>query len=535
MRRKISKTKIATQTSQKEWSLICCRVSSDKQVREGHGLESQEQRGKKYSDEKGYFFEKTFLDEGVSGSILDRPAIREILQHIEKNPGKKYVVIFDAIDRIARDVQVHWAIKQAFESLGARVESPNFKFEDTPEGAFIETILAGKAQLDRQQNARQVVQKMKARLECGVYCFSACPCGMEYKKTTEHGKLLHPKEPEASVIREALEGFAVGRYLTQVDVLNFLLKRKSEFAKGKGLNLNFVKRILSAIVYAGYIEYEPWEVARKKGHHEEIISIETFEKIQAKLKKPEKKVTERDNAEFPLTALICCSICGEKMKSSYHPGKAGKYYPHYFCTTKGCTASPRNIKKMKLEEAYNKLLVKIAPESEIIELTKAIALNVWKDAVTGVKSAGRASEQEIKAMKEQVDAYVNLMPKTKSDAVREKYEEKIETLESEILALKKQTPPSEYLNCDEAIAEVLHFVGTPADYWQKTNQEGKYMLHNLIFTANPVYDDQDGFGTPEISLPFTIKDTFLSGVSSQVDRTGLEPATSSVQMRRSTR
>ena len=71
---------------EKEYSLISPRVSSEKQVREGHGLESQEQRCKKYSDEKEYIYEKTFPDEGISGAILDRPAIKKMLQHIDSNP-----------------------------------------------------------------------------------------------------------------------------------------------------------------------------------------------------------------------------------------------------------------------------------------------------------------------------------------------------------------------------------------------------------------------------------------------------------------
>ena len=532
MHQKISAKKIASGINQREWSLICCRVSSDRQVRDGHGLESQEQRCKKFSEENGYTFEKTFLDEGVSGAILERPAIREILQHIEKNPAKKYVVIFDAIDRIARDVQVHWAIKQAFESLGARIVSPNFKFEDTPEGTFIETILAGKSQLDRQQNARQVRQKMQARLECGVYCFSA-PCGMEYKKTVEHGKLLHTKEPEANVIKDALEGFASGRFIMQSDVLNFLLENKDAFGK-KRIDLNFVKRIISEIVYAGFIEYAPWEVVKRKGMHEPIISVETYEKIQAKLRKPEKKVTERDNVEFPLKSLVCCSMCGEKMKGSNHPGKSGKYHAHYFCTTKGCTAKPRNIKKSELEKEYKKLLTEIAPDNEIIELTEAIALNVWQDAIKGIKTSEKATESEIKEKEQLVDTYMEMIPKA-SEVLRKKYEEKIESLENELLAIKKQTTPADYLNCDKAITEVLDFLGTPLKYWEKTNLEGKFMMHNLIFLDNPKFDLQNGFGTPEISLPFTIKDAFSTASSRRVDRTGLEPATSSVQVRRSTR
>jgi DNA invertase Pin-like site-specific DNA recombinase len=145
MFKKISDKKITFPGNQNEFSLISPRVSSDRQVQGGHGLDGQEQRCRKYSDEKGYIYEKTFPDEGISGAILDRPAIKQMLQHIDNNPVKKYIVIFDDINRIARDVQVYWAIKKEFESRGVRIESPNFKFEDTPEGKFIETILAGKA------------------------------------------------------------------------------------------------------------------------------------------------------------------------------------------------------------------------------------------------------------------------------------------------------------------------------------------------------------------------------------------------------
>ena len=63
---------------EKIYSLICCRVSSERQVKDGHGLESQDQRCKKYSSEKEYLYEKTFFDEGVSGAIFDRPAIKQI-------------------------------------------------------------------------------------------------------------------------------------------------------------------------------------------------------------------------------------------------------------------------------------------------------------------------------------------------------------------------------------------------------------------------------------------------------------------------
>ncbi|MNC98631.1 hypothetical protein D3C83_166570 [compost metagenome] len=44
------------------------------------------------------------------------------------------------------------------------MECLNFKFEDTPEGKFIETIIAAQGELERLQGLRQTIQKMKARV-----------------------------------------------------------------------------------------------------------------------------------------------------------------------------------------------------------------------------------------------------------------------------------------------------------------------------------------------------------------------------------
>lgn len=89
---------------------------------------------------------------------------------------------------------------------GATRECLNFKFEDTPEGKFIETVIAAQGELEREQNGRQVVQKMKARLERGYWVFQA-PVGYRYGKGEGGGRALVRDEPLASIIREALEGY----------------------------------------------------------------------------------------------------------------------------------------------------------------------------------------------------------------------------------------------------------------------------------------------------------------------------------------
>ena len=144
-------------------ALIYCRVSSTKQRIEGSGLESQEQRCRAYADEKGYEVEAVFPDDvSGGGDFMRRPGMVALLSYLDAQKGKPYVVIFDDLKRFARDTEFHLKLRREFLKRGANIECLNFRFEDTPEGKFIETVIAAQGELEREQNRRQVVQKMKA-------------------------------------------------------------------------------------------------------------------------------------------------------------------------------------------------------------------------------------------------------------------------------------------------------------------------------------------------------------------------------------
>ena len=256
-------------------AVIYCRVSSVKQRVDGSGLESQEHRCREYAVSKGYEVEAVFPDDiSGGGDFMKRPGMVALLSYLDAQVGKNYVVIFDDLKRFARDTEFHIKLRREFTDRGARIECLNFNFEDTPEGKFIETIIAAQGELEREQNKRQVVQKMKARVEKGYYVFYP-PVGYRYAKDRVHGKLLVRDEPAASILAEALEGYANGRFRSQFEVKRFL-ESKPEFPKsGESgyVHPSKVKDILRRPVYAGYVEAPDWGVSLRKGHHEPLISF----------------------------------------------------------------------------------------------------------------------------------------------------------------------------------------------------------------------------------------------------------------------
>jgi site-specific DNA recombinase len=155
-------------------AIIYCRVSSKRQEIEGSGLESQEKRCRQYCEFKGYEVsdERIFRDSFTGGGdFMQRPAMKKLFNFLDNKSFDNYVIVFDDIKRLARDTKQHFRLRSEFKNRNCIVKSPNYEFDESEEGEFVETVFAAQAQLERKQNARQVKQKMKARLERGLWPF----------------------------------------------------------------------------------------------------------------------------------------------------------------------------------------------------------------------------------------------------------------------------------------------------------------------------------------------------------------------------
>ena len=223
-----------------------------------------------------------------------------------------------------------------------------------------------------------------------------------------------------------------------------------------------------------------------------------------RLKRPERKPRETDNLEFPLRRLVTCSVCGKKMTGSACRGK-NKYYAHYTCNNKECKANPKNISASKVEEDYIELLSNIAVEDKVLKVGLYVAQKIWNEKAEQIKSFRQSNSKKRDELLKQIDEYIDLIPKTKSETVKERYEQKVEILDSEIKEIDLLNKNKKMPNVNEALKLMLKFLGTPAETWKNSNKQLKILLHNMIFAENPTYCLKTGFGTPKLSLPFYIK------------------------------
>lgn len=513
--------------NKKPYALIYCRVSSVRQEQEGNGLESQQQRCEQYAESKGYEVKKVFLDSvSGGGDFMNRPAIRDLLLYADQYACNSYVVIFDDLKRFARDTNFHWRLRQEFKARGLTPECLNHNFDDTPEGEFVETILAAQGQLERKQNRRQVIQKQKARLESGYWPFFA-PSGYTQVKCAVGGKTLTRKDPEATIIKEALEGFADNRFHGVADMYQFLKRKKFIQSNNKNHFQRACNLLARASIYAGYIEYKPWDVSRRDGQHRAIIEKECLEKIEDKLRGGTRAPNRSDiNNDFPLRGFMVCGECLSVMTGSWSTGRSAKY-PYYRCTKLCCGARNKSIRKEMAEKSLEDILKAIMPKQQLIDYAQAKLLARWQEEQADINKTKNAIEARIADSAARVKNLVGLIGRASNADVVSAYEEQIADLKTEEKRDRSRLAEiaSGRISFGTAVRAVLDILKNPYREWDKGDLEHKRLVLRMVFSKSLECDLKQGVGTAELSLPIKVFEQIQPPNSSDVHPLGIEPRT----------
>ena len=511
-------------------ALIYCRVSTKKQSESpaAHGLESQETRCRDYAEGKGYEVEAVFPDDvSGGGDFMKRPGMVALLSYLDAQPDKNYVVIFDDLKRFARDTEFHIRLRRAFKIRGAEVECLNFKFDDSPEGRFIETIIAAQGALEREQNSRQVSQKMKVRMQKGYWCFCP-PQGYSFTLSKEHGKIMVPEQPLAGVLKEAMENYASGRFESQAEVKRFLDAQPCmPKHKARGVTIQRVTDILKNPLYAGYICNEGWNLHWVKARHEPLISLETFEKIQnrrmGKYKAPAKKNL---NEDFVLRNFVECADCGSPLTACWSQGR-NKKYPYYLCDRKGCPSHRKSIQRAKIEGAFEHVVKSLQPTQILIDIARAMLKQAFKIRLTQHQDHLVTLSSQSESIDRQIENLLERIVETESKTVISAYEKKIAKLEQEkrITNEKLAKYAQNSMSPEEYLEPALQFLSNPWNIWATGDYFLRRMVLRLAFSERIVYCREKGYRTAKTSLPFKVLEGFCASKSGLVGPPGLEPGT----------
>jgi site-specific DNA recombinase len=508
-------------------AVIYCRVSSAKQTVRGDGLGSQETRCREFAKYKGYEVVEVFRDDS-SGSLTSRPGMQAMLSFLSANRSEPHAVIIDDISRLARGLMAHFELRVKIDEAGGVLVSPSIEFGEDSDSQLVENLLASVSQHQRQKNGEQTVNRMRARMQNGFWVFQA-PVGYRYERVSGQGKVLVRDEPNASVLQEALEGYASGRFETQVEVKRFL-ERQPSFPKdlpdGEIRNQR-VYEMLTRVIYAGYVEASKWNVSLRKGQHEGLISLESFEKIQKRLRGTAKAPARKDISEdFPLRGFVLCDDCSKPLTACWSQGKNQKY-PYYLCPTKGCTSYRKSIKREELEGEFEGVLQSLQPTDGLFALVKAMFRDAWDMRLATASEATKSLKANIKQIETQVDKLLDRIVDASSDSVVSAYEKRVAKLEREKALAQEQLAQSgkPRHTFEESFEHAMQFLANPWSIWVNSDLALKKTVLRLAFVEPLPYSRNQGLRTPKLALPFKALGEICSHKCEMAPTGGLEPPT----------
>jgi site-specific DNA recombinase len=490
------------------------RVSEDKRGKRGDSLRSQETTCRQFARMANYRIDAVFTD-SMSGTRIDRPGVAAMMEFLKRHRKVGYTVIVDSPDRFARNIRGHWDLRDQLRAAGASLISPRMEFKDDADSVLVENINATVSQHASQKNAEQTVRRMKARLLNGFWTFQA-PIGFEYHSVRNNGRMLRRKEPEASIIQEALEGFGSDRFALAADVMRFLKDNPLFPRDRKGyVSHHRTSMLLRNPIYAGYVQEPRWDVSLRKGQHEGLISYETFMRIQDKLNG--KRVGPRASnltEDFPLRGYVLCADCETPLTACWSKGRTSRH-PYYLCPQRGCESYGKSIRRAKIEGEFETLIQSAQPNERLFGLAERMLRKWWESLSVHSKDQAKALAAQLAKIERDVDKVVERILDVSEPKVIAKFEERIRDLEQQKIATKERMaktaqPASSF---DDTLRTAMTFLANPWNLWSSGQYEQRRAVLKLMFANRLQYARKEGFRTANLALPFKVLGDLNTGFS----------------------
>ncbi len=285
-------------------------------------------------------------DGGFSGGNMDRPALRRLLDDIER--GRIDCVVVYKVDRLSRSLLDFARIIGVFDTRGVSFVSVTQQFNTSaPLGRLTLNILLSFAQFEREIIGERTRDKIQASRGKGQWTGGLLSLGYDLDPVTRR---LQVNQPEAEQVREIFRIYAETQSLiatvTEINRRGWQTKswltQKGRLREGAPFRWPVLRALLTNVLYAGLIRHKKNLVAAQ---HPAIVERELFEHVAellgAQQRGPRQQPTRPQEAL--LTGLLFCSGCGSRMFLTYTKRTYGRVR-YYVCGSRhlkrerSCTA-----------------------------------------------------------------------------------------------------------------------------------------------------------------------------------------------------
>ena len=408
--------------------------------------------------------------EVVSGENLDaRPQARRMLDAVADKKFEGVVVI--ELERLSRGNQIDQVeILETFKKSGTKIYTLNKTYDLASDNEFDEEFFEFGLFMSRREYKiikRRLIRGKKQAQKEGYYIGSSLPYGFS-KKRGDKGYVLIPNE-ETPIVQMMYHKF-VNDNMSLADLRDYLNNNGIRPQRINYWSSETVKRVLKNKCYLGYINYNSHTTRTQQcyiGKHEAIIDEEVFYKAQEKLKLTSHKLQRSKELQNPLASLIKCSYCGATMQ------KVNEYFR---CAVTHCPqilsyfdiVEKKVIEELKTElKNFNYFIENYGEEIEKQNKARDTEIALLQKEITKKKGMfDRACEML------ELGVYT-----------KEKYLERVNILESDILSLQGQITALQSAHNDEEerARKAIPILEKCLDaYWGLNVQEKNDLLKSII-------------------------------------------------------
>lgn len=377
---------------------VYCRVSSEDQQERGT-IENQIEFAQKYCDLHQLNVVAWYKDDGVTGTLPleDRPLGAELMA--DAKARKFDLLLMYKIDRLGRTARVILNAVYDLEQHGVKIRSMTEPFDTgDPSGRFLLTILAGVADIERENTLARLWHGANRAAKAGKWLGGIVPYGY---LINDEGYLEINNNPlpgfdlaEPDVVRlifrliaeKGMSTIKASDYLNALGVPPHYQKDNRKLRRGKrevstaGIwRPNAVGRIIKNTTYKGIHYYGKRSNKQREVIEREvpaIVPVEVWEKAQQVLKNNQIISRRNSKHQYLLRGLIKCGECGLTYHGTYFSAPAGKPKHYYICGGKTAYRGPLD----------GKCKSKNIPRDWIDTL-------VWETCVNFINNPGEAIEE----------------------------------------------------------------------------------------------------------------------------------------------
>lgn len=143
------------------------RVSTDEQATSGLGIAAQREALQRALDVRGWEHVAEHVDEGRSGSNLNRPALAETLQVLERRQAD--VLLVSKLDRLSRSVADFAALTEQAKRQGWAIVALDVGVDtSTPGGELIANVMSSVSQWERKVIGERTSAALQAKKAQGA-------------------------------------------------------------------------------------------------------------------------------------------------------------------------------------------------------------------------------------------------------------------------------------------------------------------------------------------------------------------------------